>query len=87
MDRGIELGAAIKKEKLHNLEVFFIEEHAVGMCFEAEGKISEELCFDLSKRDLQCCVFTDAGFKDSTVKRKVKAILLAENPNIELRII
>ncbi|WP_369130629.1 site-specific DNA-methyltransferase [Desulforhopalus vacuolatus] len=68
-------------------EVFFIDNNALAACFEKNGKISENFCKELAKRQPLRVVFRDSGFKDDSAKINVEQIFKLISPHTEVKCI
>ena len=77
----------ISKETIADREVFFVDGNALAACFEKNGKISEDFCKELAKREPLRVVFRDSGFKDDSVKINVEQIFKLMSPHSEVKTI
>ena len=76
LDWGVNLTLPITKEVIGQCEVFFVGKNALAACFEGNGKITEDFCKELVKRQplpLRV-VFRDSGFDSDNIKINVEQI-------------
>ena len=87
LDWGVDLTLPISKETIADRELFFVDGNALAACFEKNGKISEDFCKELAKREPLRVVFRDSGFKDDSVKINVEQIFKLMSPHTEVKTI
>ncbi len=71
---GIELSLAIKKSKVADQEVCFVDDNALPACFVKNGEISDDFCKDLAKLQPLRVVLRGSGFKDDSAKINAEQI-------------
>lgn len=87
LDWGVDLTLPIAKEDVSGHEVFFVDNNALVACFEKDGKITEDFCKELAKREPLRVVFRDSGFKDDSVKINVEQIFKLMSPHTDVKTI
>ena len=95
LDWGVDLTLPITKEEIgangaiHELplRVYFVDGNALAACFETDGKITEEFCKELARREPLRVVFRDAGFANDAVKINVEQIFKLMSPHTEIKTI
>ncbi len=95
LDWGVDLTLPITKEEIgangaiHELplRVYFVDGNALAACFETDGKITEEFCKELARREPLRVVFRDAGFASDAVKINVEQIFKLMSPHTEIKTI
>ncbi|MDN5278566.1 MAG: adenine-specific DNA-methyltransferase [Clostridiales bacterium] len=87
LDWGVELSLPIKKEKVADLEVYFVDNNALAACFVKNGEINDDFCKELAKRQPLRAVFRDSGFKDDSAKINAEQIFKLLSPHTELKAI
>ena len=87
LDWGVDLTLPITKETIKGHEVFFVDGNALAACFVKDGKITEDFCKELAKRQPLRVVFRDSGFKDDSVKINVEQIFKLMSPHTEVKTI
>ncbi len=87
LDWGVDLSLPIRREIIAGLEVFFVADNTLAACFETDKKITEELCRELTKRDLLRVVFRDSGFTDDSLKINVEQMFRQLSPSTEVKVI
>jgi adenine-specific DNA-methyltransferase len=98
LDWGVDLTLPIKKESVGAycntpvqgdtpLPVYFVDGNALAACFETDGKITEDFCKELAKREPLRVVFRDAGFANDAVKINVEQIFKLMSPHTEIKTI
>ncbi len=70
-----------------SLPVYFVDGNALAACFETDGKITEDFCKELAKRQPLRVVFRDAGFASDAVKINVEQIFKLMSPHTEIKTI
>ena len=87
LDWGVDLSLPISKENISGNDVFFVNKNALAACFVSNGKITEDFCKDLAKREPLRVVFRDTGFKDDSVKINAEPIFKLMSPHTEVKTI
>ncbi len=87
LDWGVELTLPITKETIIDREVFFVDGNALAACFEKDGKITDEFCKELARRQPLRAVFRDSGFKDDSTKINVEQIFKLMSPSTDVKTI
>ena len=87
LDWGVDLTLPISKEIIVDREVFFVDGNALAACFEKDGKITDEFCKELARRQPLRVVFRDSGFKDDSVKINVEQIFKLMSPHTDVKTI
>jgi adenine-specific DNA-methyltransferase len=87
LDWGLELTHKITKETIEGLEVFFVNDNDLVACFEKKGKVTEDFCKSLAKREPLRVVFRDAGFKTDSVKINVEIVFKHLSPRTGIKTI
>ncbi|HCC0380150.1 TPA: site-specific DNA-methyltransferase [Legionella pneumophila] len=87
LDWGVDLTLPIKKQIIHDNEVFFVDEDALVACFENNGKITEEFVKELTQYSPLRVVFLDSGFASDSVKINVNQIFKQLSPHTEVKTI
>ena len=87
LDWGVDLTLPITKEKVEDLEVFFVDGDSLAACFATNGQITEELCKKIAARKPIRAVFRDSGFLDDSVKINVEQIFKLTSPDTDVRTI
>ena len=87
LDWGVDLSLPITEETISGQKVFFVDGNALAACFAKGGKITEDFCKELAKREPLRVVFRDAGFKDDSVKINVEQIFKLMSPHTEVKTI
>lgn len=87
LDWGVDLTLPIKKEKIENQDVFFVDNNALVACFTKKGDVTEELVKEIAKREPLRVVFRDAGFKDDSVKINVEQVFKLTSVHTEIKTI
>ncbi|MDD5596466.1 MAG: site-specific DNA-methyltransferase [Victivallaceae bacterium] len=85
LDWGVDLTLPITKETISGREVFFVDGNALAACFVDNGKIDEDFCKELAKREPLRVVFRDAGFADDSAKINVEQIFKLLSPHTEVK--
>ncbi len=85
LDWGVDLSLPIEKEDIQGREVFFVDKNSLAACFETRGRITEDFCKVLAKRNPLRVVFRDSGFKDDSAKINVTQIFKLLSPDTEVR--
>jgi len=87
LEWGVDLSLPIDKEKIKNLDVFFVDNNSLAACFVKDGKVTEEFVKELAKKNPMRVVFRDAGFKSDDVKINVEQVFKRLSPETEIRIL
>jgi len=87
LDWGVDLTLPISREMILENEVFFVDKNALCACFEKDGRINEEFCKEIAKKQPLRVVFRDSGFKDDSVKINVEQIFKQMSPHTDVRTI
>jgi len=87
LDLGVDLMLPITKESIEGHAVFFVDGNALAACFEKDGKINEDFCKELARRQPLRVVFRDSGFKDDSVKINVEQIFKLMSPHTDVKTI
>lgn len=87
LDWGVELSLPIKKEKVADLEVYFVDNNALAACFVKNGEINDDFCKELAKRQPLRAVFRDSGFNDDSAKINAEQIFKLLSPHTDLKTI
>lgn len=85
LDWGVDLTLPIKKERLHEKNVFFVNDNALVACF--EHRINETLVKELASKNPLRVVFRDEGFESDTVKINTEQIFNQISPHTEVKVI
>jgi adenine-specific DNA-methyltransferase len=87
LDWGVDLSLPVTKESISSHDVYFVNGNAMAACFVKNGKITEDFCKELAKREPLRVVFRDAGFKDDSVKINVEQIFKLMSPHTDVKTI
>lgn len=87
LDWGIDLSLPISKQKINDLDVFFVQENALAACFADNGEITEEFVKELAKHVPLRVVFRDSGFKDDSIRINVEQIFKQLSPQTDVKTI
>jgi len=87
LDLGVDLSLPIERIKLLGEEIFFVGDKTLAACFATGGKVTEELCREIAKRNPQGVVFRDSGFKDDSAKMNAELVFKFESPGTEIKTI
>jgi len=96
LDWGVDLTLPISKEIIttkdsngldNEFEVFFVDSNSLAACFEKNGKITEDFCKELAKRQPLRVVFRDSGFASDGVKINVEQIFKLISPHTDVKTI
>lgn len=87
LDWGVDLSLPITVDTIADREVFFVDSNALAACFEKKGRITEDFCKELAKREPLRVVFRDSGFKDDSVKINVEQIFKLMSPQTDVKTI
>jgi len=82
---GVDLTLPINREVISGREVFFVDGNALAACFEKDGRITEEFCKELARREPLRVVFRDSGFKDDSAKINIEQIFKLISPHTEVK--
>ena len=88
LDAGVDLSLPIRKEIIQGYTVFFVDENALGACFDTD--VNEELVRELAQfrsydMPIRKIVFRDNGFASDAVKINVEQIFRQLSPGTEVK--
>jgi len=83
LDWGVDLTLAIKREKINNKEVYFVDEDTLAACF--ENDLDEEFVRELANRKVMRVVFKESGFGSDEMKINIEQIFAQLSPDTEVR--
>ncbi len=85
LDWGVDLSLPIKREKIEDKEVFFVDGNALAACF--DEYINENFVKKLAEKQPLRVVFRDDGFKSDSVKINVEQIFKLKSPATDIKVI
>ena len=83
LDWGVDLTLPIKRERINNKEVYFVDEDTLAACFEDD--LDEEFVRELAKRKVLRVVFKENGFMGDEMKINLEQIFTQLSPDTEVR--
>jgi len=87
LDWGVDLTLPITQEAVGGNMVYFVDQNALAACFDSQGKVDEDFCKELAKRQPMRVVFRDFGFKDDSAKINAEQIFKLMSPQTDVRTI
>lgn len=83
LDWGVDLTLPIRREKIHDKEVFIVDENALVACF--DDNITEELVNELADLQPLRVIFRDTGFSSDSIKINATQTFKQRSPMTEVK--